>query len=551
MPIQMTEDDDSSSTNNDDSGGGGGGGRGGGGGGGGGSGGGGGGGFALIVALLTFFWRYPKLGAIALVLATGYYFCGGDSPSPSADPSAPKKSASTGKKNKASHQDNKGPGTLGTGATLDPEVYDTALVHEPLDENGNPGLPRRVSLREFAPPRGNQGHQGSCVGWSTSYAARSILYAQQTGKDPATTRFSPSFVYNPIAKPGCHGTYIIRALEAMQGVGDVPWDEFAYDQDSCSKKPSSDLKERAAEFRIRGFDRLSVDDDDYATNAAAVKQHLAQRAPVVIGMDVGGTFETEMNGTRVWHPTQADRDRDGDWGGHALAVIGYDDTLEGGAFEIMNSWGKKWGEDGVAFVRYEDFSEFVHEAYGLYPMGVAKDVADQPQHITFGLVENKKQQRIALESQGGITWRTTAALKKGTRFKVEYSNGKPTYTYIFGQQTDGSSYVLFPYNAKHDPYCGTTGTRIFPRKQSLTVDDVGTRDSIAVVISPEPLDFKALNEQITTEAGDTYAEKLTGVFGDQMISEPSVSIEDDLLSLTSEADQADKLYVMVIEVDKK
>ena len=36
--------------------------------------------------------------------------------------------------------------------------------------------------------------------------------------------------------------------------------------------------------------------------------------------------------------------------------------------------------------------------------------------------------------------------------------------------------VLFPYTEKHSPYCGTTGTRVFPRKQSLTADDVGTRD---------------------------------------------------------------------------
>ena len=35
---------------------------------------------------------------------------------------------------------------------------------------------------------------------------------------------------------------------------------------------------------------------------------------------VGGTFE-RMAGHRVWHPTQADYDMVGDWGGHANVLL--------------------------------------------------------------------------------------------------------------------------------------------------------------------------------------------------------------------------------------
>ena len=39
-----------------------------------------------------------------------------------------------------------------------------------------------------------------------------------------------------------------------------------------------------------------------------------------------------------------------------MCVIGYDDYFEGGAFQVMNSWGKEWGEDGLFWMRYNDFA---------------------------------------------------------------------------------------------------------------------------------------------------------------------------------------------------
>jgi hypothetical protein len=35
--------------------------------------------------------------------------------------------------------------------------------------------------------------------------------------------------------------------------------------------------------------------------------------------------------------------------GHAMAVIGYNHKLAGGAFQIMNSWGPEWGENVVPY----------------------------------------------------------------------------------------------------------------------------------------------------------------------------------------------------------
>jgi hypothetical protein len=505
-----------------------------------GSGGGGGGGGVLWLVgfLFTFIFRYPKISLVLGAIGAYWFFAVRTPPQPTTTP----RTVSTPGTRQQHPPTKPGSSTFGTGATLDPKVYATTLVHEPLAAGA---LPSRVSLLEFAPPRRSQGHQGSCVGWATSYAARSILHAHQTGQRLA---FSPSFTYNQVARPDCNGTFLKKALDELQRIGDLPFDEFAYDQNSCSTQPSSQQQQRAAEYRIVGYQRLSLDAADFANNPLAIKQHLAQSAPVVIGMRVGGTFE-HMDGVRVWHPTAADYAERGDWGGHAMAVIGYDDTLEGGAFQLMNSWGTHWGESGVAFVRYKDFDHFVKEAYGLYPMGSGK--SDDPnQHVRFSLVETGTQRHIPLAAAGGITFRTTTPIKKGTRFKVELSATRACYTYLFGQETDGSSYVLFPYNEQHSPYCGTTGTRIFPRKQSLTADNIGTRDSLAMVISGEALDYRALNDKITRAPGKSYADKLLSALALRTKDQARVGA-DNRVELDALGGKADKLHALVLEFDKQ
>ena len=76
------------------------------------------------------------------------------------------------------------------GGTLDPDEFKKASVYEGLSDDAtkNP-LPEAVSLEKFAPTRKNQGQQGSCVAWSSAYAARSIIESAGTATDPNTVAF--------------------------------------------------------------------------------------------------------------------------------------------------------------------------------------------------------------------------------------------------------------------------------------------------------------------------------------------------------------------------
>lgn len=500
-------------------------------------GGGGGGGGSIITALLPllfgFFRKNPKTALILIGIIVVFFYFGGGS------------LFSTGEG-----------GTdlsalFQTGASFDPEQYDnTAVFEPPVTDNSKNPLPEAVSLLKYAPQRLNQGSQGSCVGWGSAYAARTILEAQRTGKDPNSIAFSPAYLYNQIGLEGCQGAYIPNAMEVMQKEGLISLRDFPYTDDNCSRQPSASQKQKASQYTMPGYVRLTKGDANgvgqEAIDLVAIKQNIAQGAPVVIGMMVGGSFMQNMMGQEVWNPTQNDLSMSG-FGGHCMCVIGYDDYKEGGAFQIMNSWGPEWGKNGVAWVPYNVFDKFVVEAYGVYPMGSIDKPLGNTLNATFGLVMNDGAKAIPIRQTGQHTFETTSSIAKGTRFKIQVSNSQECYTYVFALNADRKSEVLFPYTPKHSPYCGITGTRLFPKDYSMEVDQSGTQDEMAIVLTKTPLDYAALNTAFNAGNGD-FAKRIEQAL--QGKAKQTQFTAGQVIGFSTELQQNDAVF-MVIAIDKR
>ncbi len=440
---------------------------------------------------------------------------------------------------------------LSTGAEFDPKLYDQAEVYEPLADNVKNPLPERVSLAQFAPPRLNQGQQGSCVAWASAYAARTIVQAKATGADPKSTAFSPSYTYNQIKidNSDCQGSYIYRAMEQMLKNGALPFSKFAYTDQNCSKLPSDQDKQQAMPYRIKGFQRLTLGADEQRTDMLAMKQHLAQGSPIVIGMMVGGTFMQDMAGREEWIPTESDAQQRG-FGGHAMCVIGYDDFKFGdsGGFQIMNSWGPEWGKNGLAWVPYQAFDHFAKEAYAVYPQGEGADVRPSRFDIRFGFVDNATKNNIPLRNVGGNVFRSTTPIAKGSKFKIEVTNNAECYTYVFGQEADGRTYVLFPYTPKHSPYCGITGTRLFPSDHSLMADDEGNLDVMAVLVTNQPFDYPKLNEAMLASPAQGLDAKLKAVLGEELSA--NVQFKDGE-TIGAVSDAGKNALAIILELEKR
>ena len=97
-------------------------------------------------------------------------------------------------------------------------------------------MPEAVSLLRYAPD-GQPGPAGKLCSMEQCLCCTNILKAAATGEDPDQIKFSPSYLYNQIRLDGCQGSYLQRAMEAMQKNGGVPLSQYPYNDQDCEREP--------------------------------------------------------------------------------------------------------------------------------------------------------------------------------------------------------------------------------------------------------------------------------------------------------------------------
>ena len=238
----------------------------------------------------------------------------------------------------------------------DDVVYATGAVFE--SEADLADKPRTPLFRAFLPPAtdlsdrlprpGEQGEQGSCVGWAVGYAARSYYVNLLEGRRlDADAIPSPAYIYDMIRDHGTDcdaGSEISDALDLLKR-GAVAVAEYPYDERRC-RRPGPRMVAQASGFRITGWELVDVERLDQ------VKGELAGGHPVVIGMRPNRDFH-RLRGTAVWRAGGPQKDD----GHHAVTVVGYSEP--GQYFHVVNSWGRGWGDGGFGRIAYETFRKRV------------------------------------------------------------------------------------------------------------------------------------------------------------------------------------------------
>ena len=247
----------------------------------------------------------------------------------------------------------------------DPEdaVYATGAVFESEDELADVPrtpvfrayLPPSVDLSGRFPPPGDQGEQGSCVGWAVGYAARSYYISGPGGGSRLTAREipSPAYIYDSIRSPGtpCNsGSKISDALNLLKK-GAVAFAEYPYDEDRC-RRPEAQIKARASKFRIADWQVVDTERLDQ------VKGELAGGHPVVIALLPNRDFH-RLRGRKVWRAGPTTKFQSG----HAVTVVGYSERDQ--YFTVINSWGQKWGERDFGRISYDTFRNRVKYSFSM------------------------------------------------------------------------------------------------------------------------------------------------------------------------------------------
>lgn len=270
----------------------------------------------------------------------------------------------------------RGDGVHRLGLRLSPAA---AYPETPLAPALRTGVPLGASadLSGQIPPVGDQGQQGSCVGWATSY-----YYKSWSEKLEHTTwnltdgryQFSPSFVYNQINGGSDQGSTFQDAFTLLQTKGDVDISEFPYSQNNCTSQPTAMQLQEAKPYRIPTgwtsfWNRSTYGPYNPANDITNAKGWLASGRLLVMGIPIYNDFPDYGS-----NPARSYYDYNGTStiaGGHAVAIVGYDDNANPGgadadhrgAFKMVNSWGTSWNGGGFVYLSYDFAKRYVWEAW--------------------------------------------------------------------------------------------------------------------------------------------------------------------------------------------
>lgn len=214
-------------------------------------------------------------------------------------------------------------------------------------------LPSVIDHSPNMPPVGDQGQQGSCVGWAVGYYYKTYQEFEDYGWSVFDRNhiFSPAFVYNHINGGMDYGAFFEDAFKLLLDNGCATINDFPYSQSNYTNYPSEAIYQKALDYRSDEFFWINTSTPN---GIQQLKQHLANGHIAVLGIAVYPNFDNIQN----YNYTYCVADVFGSLRGyHAVTIVGYDDskvTNDGvGAFKLVNSWGLSWGLQGYFWMSYQ------------------------------------------------------------------------------------------------------------------------------------------------------------------------------------------------------
>jgi C1A family cysteine protease len=240
-------------------------------------------------------------------------------------------------------------------------------------------LSASVDLSAQLPPVGNQGAQGSCVAWATSYYYKSWSEKQEhTTWNLSNTyyQYSPSFMYNQINGGHDNGATFENAFALLQSKGDVDIAEMPYNQNNYTLKPTTAQLEAAKPYQIPSdwdyFWFHQVNGPYSSPNdISRVKTILSSGEVLVMGIPVYKDFpDYGSNPSKTYYDYNG---TSGLAGGHGVCICGYDDNINTsgsdadhkGGFKMVNSWGSSWNGSGYVYLSYDFVKRYAWEAWAM------------------------------------------------------------------------------------------------------------------------------------------------------------------------------------------
>jgi C1A family cysteine protease len=403
-------------------------------------------------------------------------------------------------------------------------------------------LPKSYSLKKYAPTPGNQGQTGTCTAWSTAFHAITISESVKLNRTDINSTnqeaFSPSFIYNQIrSDQTCdNGTSIEVALRLMVTQGNMKIREFPFD---CNAIIDSAILSKSENYKLSGYRTLF--NQDANQKIVPVKKALSENNPVLIGMNAKPASFNNMPSDGLWNIPSDELLNLEPREGHAMTVIGYDDEVNGGSFEVINSWGEDWGNKGYFWIKYEDFSTLV--AYAFELIRTPEQQFDLLANVDFNEFSGAKM-NAHFDTETGI-YKMDEPYTSGTQFRFYMNNNEPAYVYAIGSDLTNKSFRIFPFDDAVSPYLGyKSNTVAIPDEDHyIYMDDNKGMDYFCVLYSKNALDINQVLSELENTTGD-FKTRLELVLKNKLINPKQIAYKNDTIGF--EAKSGDQSIVPII-----
>ncbi len=406
-------------------------------------------------------------------------------------------------------------------------------------------LPERVSYEKYMPTVIDQGDFGTCVSMSTAYYFRTMVDAiQRKTTNQATIdqwRYSPSYLYNRIKESNdlnCqNGTSIFLAFSLLKDEGIATLLQMGYP--NCQN--NSDLT-------VAGSSKISDMTIIFALNASskakvvAAQKALADGYPIAVGMHSPPSFMS-LAQQEVWTPTAEEKTNLCDNCGHAICIIGYDDTKFGGAFRVLNSWGTAWGQNGLCWMRYDDFGRFVKYGFEGFPLPDPNPAPTQTMLSgeanfqllgggTVAVQRNIVAKGTNTDNDPSTTDQIAAyelsnAYNSGTRFKFGVTVKKQAHVYVIGSDLDDNTKTLFPFDASVSAaFAANTQMTLPSANKNYQLDTNKGTDYWLFLYAENPLNITEITQKLKAASG-SFSDKVMSVLGKELVEPAHINYFKD------------------------
>jgi len=216
-------------------------------------------------------------------------------------------------------------------------------------------IPNSIDYTPKMGPVGDQGDEGTCVGFATVDGMKVYQEDIDQGK---FLGLSVRYVYENARivdddPPDEEGTSIRAAMSVLTDKGVPPESCWPYVPHLVGK-PCPEADALAAPNQEAGYWRI-----DGADIVQAIKESLVANGPLVVGINVYESFEDPIKsfGGNIPMPESGEQLL----GGHAVCIVGYDDKTE--KFKFKNSWSKLWGNFGFGTLPYAYMEQYLNDAW--------------------------------------------------------------------------------------------------------------------------------------------------------------------------------------------